>query len=115
MSGPLDRDRLARVLGMLGSSHAGEVAAAGRHAERMRREAGMTWPEIATSTQLAPARRPRSIAEAIDLCIDHRDLLSDWERGFVASISRRRFGLSEKQLDVLDRLVRAILVQRGSR
>jgi hypothetical protein len=117
----LDRERLAKLLGMLGSDHLGEVAAAARQAERLRRKAGLTWPEILTSAsppallQVTVPNRPRSVEEAINLCIDHRVLLSDWERRFVASISQRPVRrLSKKQLDVLDRLVRAILAQLGT-
>ena len=48
-----DRERLARLLGMLGSDHLGEVANAGRLADKMVRAAGLTWPDI-----IAPARSP---------------------------------------------------------
>jgi hypothetical protein len=53
----LDREQLARVLGMLGSDHDGEVAAAGRQAERLRRQAEMTWHEI-----LSPPAAPRQLS-----------------------------------------------------
>jgi hypothetical protein len=114
----LDRDQLGRVLGLLGSDHDGEVAAAGRQAERLRRQAGLTWSEIlsppAAPRQLSAPSQPPSAAEALNLCIDHCDLLTPWERRFVASISRRPIhGLSQKQLSVLDRLARAVIVQRG--
>jgi hypothetical protein len=41
----LDRDKLAKVLGMLGSAHDGEIASAGRAANQMIRAAGTTWPD----------------------------------------------------------------------
>jgi hypothetical protein len=41
-------DHLARVLGMLGSAHDGEVVNAARVAEKMRRELGLQWAEILT-------------------------------------------------------------------
>ena len=50
----LDRAKLARVLGLLGSRHPGEVAAAARQAERMRIKAGATWIEI-LAPQMPPA------------------------------------------------------------
>jgi hypothetical protein len=114
----LDREQLARVLGMPGSDHDGEVAAAGRQAERIRRQADMTWSEVlsppAAPRQLSVAGRHWSAAEALDLYIDHQDLLSDWERQFVASICRRPIHrLSRKQRGVLDRLARAIIAQCG--
>lgn len=42
----LQVDRLAAVLGMLGSDHDGEVLAAARHAERLRRQANVAWADI---------------------------------------------------------------------
>jgi hypothetical protein len=44
----LDRDKLAKMLGMLGSRHDGEVTAAGRSAHTLLKEAGTTWTEVLT-------------------------------------------------------------------
>jgi len=44
----LDRDKLAKVLAMLGSHHDGEVAAAGRSAHILLTDAGVTWTEVLT-------------------------------------------------------------------
>jgi hypothetical protein len=41
-----ERQRLAAILGMLGSDHAGERAAAALQAEAFRRKHGLTWPEL---------------------------------------------------------------------
>lgn len=41
-----ERERLTRILGMLGSAHDGERAAAALHAEAFRRRHGMTWEEL---------------------------------------------------------------------
>ncbi|HEY2418846.1 MAG TPA: hypothetical protein VGH84_13060 [Steroidobacteraceae bacterium] len=41
-----ERQRLAGILGMLGSDHAGERAAAGLQAEAFRKKHGLTWPEL---------------------------------------------------------------------
>jgi hypothetical protein len=41
-----DRRRLASILGMLGSEHAGERAAAGLKAEQLRIELGITWVDL---------------------------------------------------------------------
>jgi hypothetical protein len=43
---PADRRRLARILGMLGSEHAGERASAALQAEAFRKRHGMTWAEL---------------------------------------------------------------------
>ena len=43
---PAEREHLARILGMLGSEHAGERAAAGLQAEAFRKKHGLTWAEL---------------------------------------------------------------------
>lgn len=43
-----DRQRLASILGMLGSEHDGERASAARKAEQLRRKADATWDELLT-------------------------------------------------------------------
>jgi len=42
----VDRRRLARILGMLGSEHAGERASAALQAEAFRKRHAMTWEEM---------------------------------------------------------------------
>jgi hypothetical protein len=54
----LDRDRLAKLLGMLGSDHDGEVVNAARAADRLVRRSGLRWPDIAMP---AAATRPDRI------------------------------------------------------
>jgi hypothetical protein len=44
----LDRDKLAKMLGMLGSRHNGEVVAAGRSAHTLLKDAGTTWTDVLT-------------------------------------------------------------------
>lgn len=41
-----DRTKLAKLLGLLGSAHAGERDAAGLAAERLVRGAGLTWRQV---------------------------------------------------------------------
>ena len=55
-SGDIDRDRLAKLLGMLGSAHDGKALAAARQVERLRAEAGLTWPQIIGSALPLPRR-----------------------------------------------------------
>lgn len=106
----LDRDKLAAVLGMLGSDHAGEILAAARAAERLRREAKLTW-----SDTLRPAPEPRrdrevqSVDDALDLCEAYADWLTVWERNFVATLVRQRRAASPKQIAILDQLVTKVL------
>jgi hypothetical protein len=86
---------------MLGSRHDGEALSAARAAERMRREAQTTWPEI-----LAPPdsdnESPLSLDDMLRLWAEHADCcLNSWERRFFASVSRRRRHPTPRQLAVI--------------
>ena len=88
----LDRDRLAKLLGMMGSTHDGEVVAAARQAERLRADAGLTWHEIVLAA--LPSPRPQrggamTLGQAIQFVLDHEDALTDWEQDFARSIQRQ--------------------------
>ena len=106
----IDRERLAKLLGMLGSCHDGEVVAAARQAERLRAEAGLTWPEILVPRLPPPWRgqNVRTVADAIDFVIEHEVVLTDWERGFVRDLRRLKYPLSPKQIGILERLVEKV-------
>ena len=60
----LDRDKLVKMLGMLGSRHDGEVAAAGRSAHTLLKDAGTTWSEVLTSADGAGPSDRNKLAEA---------------------------------------------------
>jgi hypothetical protein len=49
---PLDRDRLAKILGMLASPHRGEVFAAVQAALKFLNAAGVTWNELLATKEL---------------------------------------------------------------
>jgi hypothetical protein len=101
-------DRLAKLLGMLGSDHDGEVVNAGRAADRLLRASGLTWfdvlpaPSIAISPTPSRNRTPgrdrdddwRRLAS---FCLDRAHQLSPRERGFVWSMWRWRRQPTEKQ------------------
>ena len=103
----LDRGRLAKLLGMLGSRHDGEALAAARQAERLRADAGLTWPEILVPRLPPPPRRQnvRTVTDAIDFVFEHEDALTAWESDFARSIQRQSSPLSPKQIGILERLV----------
>jgi hypothetical protein len=106
-AGRLDRERLAKLLGLLGSDYDGEVVAAARQAERLRREAQATWFDI-LAPALPPPRREReidSVADAVEFALENAGVLNDWERRFVRSISRQLRPLSEKQRAALARII----------
>ena len=108
MSGAqLDRERLAKVLGLLGSDHPGEVAEAARQAERLRRAARLTWHDIILPGLPPPGggSATAELWEVIRFCSEHPATLTGWEINFLATLMRRRSPLSDKQLAVLQRLV----------
>ena len=112
-------DKLAKVLGMLGSAHDGEVVAAARRAEAMVRGARLTWRDVIISTP-SPVVVIENDAEVSDsemlaACLEaeERAIFNPRESEFVISIAsqlRRRRRLSEKQRDWL-----ASLYERASR
>jgi hypothetical protein len=113
----LDRERLAKLLGMLGSDHDGEVANAGRAADALVRRAGVTWPEVVTPSlpRQSRERELESINDALDLCIEFATALTEWEVHFCWSLYRRKNPLTEKQKAVLVRLVaKAQAAARGA-
>jgi len=109
MNAVVQSEKLAAVLGMLGSAHDGEALNAARLAERMRRQAGVTWQELLAAYQQErassppPERRPPDWRVMIGECQCRPDLLSEWERRFVRSLSCQS-RLSCKQLAVLTKL-----------
>ena len=105
MMAPLDRDRLAKLLGMLGSDHDGEVVSAGRHADALVRRAGLTWADVVSDRQRALYDRSFSSVEEISFCLRNRDGLSQWEIQFLLSLHRQSYELTERQRGVLAGIV----------
>ena len=102
-------DKLAKVLGMLGSDFDGEVAAAGRRADAMVKGAGLTWSDVVAPAPRPPHRPPRrwrrvvSPTDGAALCLQWPEVLTDWEADFCRSIVGRR-RISAKQAAVLTRI-----------
>jgi hypothetical protein len=94
-------DKLSKVCGMFGSAHDGERATAAALADRLVRDAGLTWPDIirpAPPPRWLDLRDPRDIARQ---CARYPAILTPWECGFLAEIAGRRAPPSLKQLRVL--------------
>lgn len=111
MSAMLPREKLAAVLGMLGSDHDGEVLAAARQAERMRRQAGLAWADLIAAERpaVAPGRRPdppppEDWRALVAWCQQRPDAMTNWERDFLATIAAYRHPPSDRQREILDRL-----------
>ena len=110
MTALVDRQRLARVCGLFGSDHDGEVLAAARQAEKIRQKLGLTWEELLVpSTRRRPADpSPEDLTVwrlACHFCLERYWLLTSWELDFVATIARYTKPPSVKQWSVLYRLV----------
>jgi hypothetical protein len=114
MLSPVTRAKLARVLALLGSDKPGERDAAGLAAHRMVSGAGTTWEEVlapAPLLQREPLHAPwRTMVAA---CRRRPDALTEWERGFINSISIRN-RLTEKQMAVLARLAEKAATGRAA-
>jgi len=69
----IDRDRLSKLLGMLGSAHDGEIANAGRAAHALIRAAGSTWPDVLRSADVDELDRLRSVNARLRLEVEVLD------------------------------------------
>jgi hypothetical protein len=88
-----DRERLARLLGMLGSDHAGERDNAARAAHRLVQQHGITWFDVVVTYQ------PPDRDDAADplgaewrrtaaACSRYPHLLNRWETDFLVGLPR---------------------------
>ena len=124
----LDRERLAKLLGMIGSSFDAEALSAARRANELVHEAKTTWHEVLgqitpngtkSNGSVKPNDRPsrdgavydlndaRDIAAAIILCTAMGSVLSTREKRFVRSMAEYNESCypTDKQLAVLARLL----------
>jgi hypothetical protein len=109
--------KLAKTLGLLGSSHAGEVLAAARAAEMIRRQMGVQWDELLLPVAAvregagehhrrdASHPNPADWRALVALCQRHRDKFSAWEARFLDVIATYRHDPSDKQRQILDGIV----------
>jgi hypothetical protein len=103
-----DRDRLAKLLGLLGSNHAGERDSAGLAAHRLVQQRGVTWRDVLSqpsAVQRLPAVTWRQVAAR---CLEHRHLLSNWERDFLGSLISRQ-QISIKQHLILNKIAKSVI------
>jgi hypothetical protein len=108
-------DRLAKILGRLGSEHAGERASAGLKAHELIKSMGLQWSDVigGRSVELT-AKWSRTVNGKIGACLSHPDLLNEWEAKFLRSISRQRYTLTPKQAYRLDRISERVAVARAA-
>jgi hypothetical protein len=97
--GPDALERLIKLLGMLGSVHDGERAAAGLKAHEFIRRHGLQWSDIIVATPPKIGWR-----EKVRACQAYRQLLDHRERAFVDTLELWRGTPTEKQLAWLNRI-----------
>jgi hypothetical protein len=101
---PQQVDRLAKLLGMLGSDRDGEVVNAGRAADRLVRSAGLTWFDVlpvqrqGARGRAADMDRDDDWRRLVSFCMDRAHQLSPRERDFLWSMWLWRGQPSEKQM-----------------
>src|SRR5262245_9013681 len=98
---PEATERLIKLLGMLGSAHDGERAAAGLKAHELIRRHGLQWSDI-----IAPPLAPQTPnwRDKVRSCFEHLHRLNDRERQFVLTLATWRGTPSDKQLAWLNRI-----------
>ncbi len=106
---PADRNRLAGILGLLGSSHQGERDAAALAADRFVRSRGIAWPDLLAGEPAPPGRAaPVNTLQAdIALCRAYSGLLTAWERAFLQGLKAEK-GVSPKQRRILTGMVNKV-------
>jgi hypothetical protein len=96
------QDRLIKLLGMLGSGHAGERAAAAAKADSLLRSLGLRWCDV-ISIPLAPNMPPGRNAwtRLASYCLERAEHLNEKERLFCETMSKWSGEPSAKQQDWL--------------
>lgn len=113
---PKAAERLAKIVGLLGSDQPGEVCNAASAADRLLRDHGMTWealilrPLVTSPAAYPPPPPPQSgWRGAVAACQARPELLTRWERTFLDGLAQRRT-LTAKQAIILSRLVDRVTI-----
>jgi hypothetical protein len=101
---PQAADRLIKLLGMLGSAHDGERAAAALKADAFVRSHGLQWRDVIAMPAAVPPPRPPRWRTMAHTCWDRSHHLNDREREFVQAMMFWSGTPSEKQLAWLNRI-----------
>jgi hypothetical protein len=81
-SDELDRDKLAKVLGMLASPHDGESLAAGRAADALVRAVGATWETVLSDSGIAEEACRVLLTENVELRFENENFTAGSKRCF---------------------------------
>jgi hypothetical protein len=102
-----DRSKLSKLLGLLGSHHAGERDNAGTAAHRLIQSKGLSWPEVLAAKPINPPK---------PLTGTWRETCAQLQKrpgGFVADLPRFQ-RLSAKQRHCLKEIADRVLGPRGA-
>jgi hypothetical protein len=111
----VDRNKLAKLLNLLGSNHADERDAAGLAALRLLQQRGISWQEA-----LEPAPITKALPElgtwrqTVARCLERPGSLRPWEVGFLRDLPGFH-RLSTKQRDVLKKIADRVLCRESAR
>ena len=108
-----DRTRLVKLLGLLGSDHAGERDAAGLAAIRLLKQHGVTW-EDALSPRAVERRLPETGTwrRTVSRILESGRYIRPWERAFLTDLPNFR-RLSVKQRYVLTEVAKRVLGEQA--
>ena len=104
----LDRDKLAKILGLLGSVESGEILSAGRAADALIRNANTSWADVLNQRELL-AENAKLRAMAQQLRVENNALRKKAVRRLPYRILRRR--LATRHRDGESRSFRPVIVR----
>jgi hypothetical protein len=118
---PRDADRFGKIIGLLGSNHDGERAAAALKATEFLRARQLGWPDVAEMLKPAPVlyapipgRAPRCHQVDARQCLASGFAWKPHEADFLRQMTTQRQKPSERQAHWLDGLLdRATRAARG--
>jgi len=99
---PAERTRLVGILGMLGSDHLGERAAAAALASRLVRDKGLGWNDVIAAEGVGEQQAPGVAqggtggsswwqdSDGLATCLRWLGDLTAWEASFVTDLRRKR-------------------------
>jgi hypothetical protein len=93
-------ERLTKILGLLGSDHEGERAAAAIKAHELIQRLGLTWGDVISAPEDWRALAKR--------CRDRADDLAEYEFDFIQNICRRCNPPTEKQIRWLNSIAKKL-------
>ena len=108
-----DRSRLAKMLGMLASDHAGERDAAGLAAVRLLKQRGVNWQDALTP-QPVERRLPEmgTWRQTVARILESGRFIRAWERSFLTDLPNFQ-RISVKQRYTLNEIAKRVLGGNG--